>query len=220
MTYGCEGKLKEISHSPRLKEQTVHLKFRWLSVIELKFPSTYIALFTCWYYNLSSLLSLSFYLFTSLTSIKNQLLSSPFSFFQRIDGRTIYAEIAKPVNNGFADYPITSGPPSGRNQQPNCFKDHSYEEDAAYASWMKIYKSLHICAWSGSKFCNRSATATAMEDSTAVQTETGGLKSSFQRKQGEKNRSYSASNKTCSVHINARIEACVSSILLGRRNYL
>ncbi|OAY64814.1 hypothetical protein ACMD2_12261 [Ananas comosus] len=53
---------------------------------------------------------------------------------KRIDGRTIYAEIAKPVNNGFADYPITSGPPSGRNQQPNCFKDHSYEEDAAYAS--------------------------------------------------------------------------------------
>nr|CAD1840330.1 unnamed protein product [Ananas comosus var. bracteatus] len=37
---------------------------------------------------------------------------------KRIDGRTIYAEIAKPVNNGFADYPITSGPPSGEISNP------------------------------------------------------------------------------------------------------
>lgn len=187
MTYGCEGKLKEISHSCRLKEQIVHFKFRWLSVIDLEFPSTYIiALFTCQYYNLPSHLSLSFYLLTSLTNIKNQLLSSPFSFSQRIDGRTIYAEIAKPVNNGFADYPITSGPPSGRNQEPNCFMDWTYEEDAAYSSWMKIYKSLHICPWSGSKFWNTSATATAIKDSSAVQTESWGLKSSFRRKQEEK----------------------------------
>ncbi|XP_072969426.1 small RNA-binding protein 11, chloroplastic isoform X2 [Typha angustifolia] len=34
---------------------------------------------------------------------------------KRIDGRTIYAEIAKPIKNGFAAYPITSGPPSQQN---------------------------------------------------------------------------------------------------------
>lgn len=112
------------------------------------------------------------------------------------------------------DLPITRLPrahPRGDISNPIVLRIvHMMKMLLTLVEWRYIYKSLHIRAWSGSKFCNTSATATAtataMEDSTAVQTETWGLKSSFRRKQGGKNQSYSASNKTCSVRINARVE--------------
>ncbi|WOL15869.1 small RNA-binding protein 11, chloroplastic isoform X2 [Canna indica] len=51
------------------------------------------------------------YAFIQYSSQEDAVLAIEEMDQKRFGGRTIYAEIAKPLNNGFADYPISLGPP-------------------------------------------------------------------------------------------------------------
>ncbi|XP_043701281.1 small RNA-binding protein 11, chloroplastic [Telopea speciosissima] len=55
------------------------------------------------------------YAFVQYTSQNEAMLALESMDHKSIDGRVIYVELAKPVNNAFGSYPITSGPPSEQN---------------------------------------------------------------------------------------------------------
>ncbi|KAG1326391.1 small RNA-binding protein 11, chloroplastic [Cocos nucifera] len=63
------------------------------------------------------------YAFIQYSSQDDALLAMEQMDQRRINGRIIYTEMAKPLNGGFADYPITSGPPLQANSETSAWKD-------------------------------------------------------------------------------------------------
>ncbi|XP_042493388.1 small RNA-binding protein 11, chloroplastic isoform X2 [Macadamia integrifolia] len=55
------------------------------------------------------------YAFVQYTSQNEAMLALENMDHKTLDGRVIYVDLAKPVNNSFGSYPITSGPPSEQN---------------------------------------------------------------------------------------------------------
>ncbi|XP_008809333.1 small RNA-binding protein 11, chloroplastic isoform X2 [Phoenix dactylifera] len=64
------------------------------------------------------------YAFIQYSSQDDALLAMEQMDQRRINGRIIYSEMAKPLNSGFADYPITSGPPSQPNSETSSWMDN------------------------------------------------------------------------------------------------